>query len=220
MINRSPWLWGARKTAAGLTARTSLGLHILQGKRAPGQSNPSLQYLQSQAMAALLNPLYQQNRSAFVDGFTNLPAGWSAFTAFWHYAQSAVDKSAPPDVTLNPLDLTTAHGSMTPTPFASTPVASAAAQTVIVAWPTSVADETQRTTDRAIISVFNTETGKFIGNGSANIRSTGTSTLTLPPASFVASDNLVVYLAFVAESTATNNGTSSDSNSRAVVAGA
>src|SRR5713226_570844 len=124
MINRSPWLWGVRKTAAGLTGRTSLGIQILQGKRAKGQSNPSDAYIQAQNALRILTSINGKIATIIRNGFTQLMPGWSGYSAFTSYGYAnAIDLSAPPDATLIDANLLVTKGSMTPTPLTSAPTA-------------------------------------------------------------------------------------------------
>lgn len=225
MINRSPWLWGTRKTAAGLTGRTSRGQQILQGKRAKGQSNPSSQYLYSQAAAALIWPFYQKAPDAIKQGYTQIPTGGTAASEFYKYAyKNALGGTTTLDITMDPEALLFTKGVMTPTNQNAAPIADESAKTVVFSWAGGASDATQSELDYMVFVVVNKTTGAEVfvvsdGVVGAQRQAAGTHTYTLntPVGFMVAGNDVVCYLGAIAKNTESNHGTSSDSTNEIVV---
>lgn len=197
MINRSPWLWGVRKTAAGLTGRTSLGIQILQGKRAPGQSNPSPEYTAAQETAALLWPLYRANQGMINLASWTLQPGWSKANAWYDQAFPIVFNGGVPIFSPSVIDnISMANGPISSTPFATTPVADESLGTIVWTMPTTVADSTQDNTDVLRVAIYNYSKGTWV-YGQQSTRSTlGAISFTLPTGT-VAGDVLVIWTTFI-----------------------
>lgn len=219
MINRSPWLWGARKTAAGMTGRTSLGIQILQGKRAKGQSNPSPEFIQAQAAGRIITGIFQRIASVINKGFLQVGPGQSPYNLFYRWTyDNAIDLSAPPDATLEPADLLISKGVMTQTPFSSTPTAVASTHLVHVAWPSTIVDDTQSADDVVNVAIYNATQDKWFPASGGFTRTTGPEDIDVG-AGFMAATNVIhVYMGFYGQPGEALAGTSSNSVHASIVA--
>lgn len=219
MINRSPWLWGARRTASGLTARTSLGVHILQGKRAPGMSNVSPQVLQAQNAGRQSTRIFQQAGSAIRKGFLQTGLGRSAYQLFFRFMYAnAYDLSSLPDATLIQDQVQVSKGVMTPTTF-GTIVADVSLGTITLAYSPLAFDDTQNLLDKPVAVAYDPTDDKWLPLADvSNVRSSGVASFSTPLGWLVAGHTIVIYLFFAADPTQLNANTSSNSlNSTTVV---
>lgn len=209
MINRSPWLWNDSQSAAGMTAVTQRGIRIIKGKRAPGQSNPSPQFIQSQVAAALLWPIIRGQIGFIRSNVTNIPLGQTAVNVIYKkdYA-TGIDKSLPGLATLIPAGLAFSSGVMTPTPVL-TVVATAAIDEVTFTWDPAVADASQSPDDMVAYVIRNARNGRMIGIESG-IRADGTSTTLVPALDIQPTDVIGVYLNFKGAIGTGTEGTTSD----------
>lgn len=202
MINNSPWLWGDRKSAAGMTARNSRGQHILQGKRAKGQSNPSPGYLSSQVAAHLIWPYFRKAAGFVRQFFKGLPTGSTAAAEFYKYAY--VNGFTPDGTGSGTLDvdgIVYAKGTMTQT-NTLTFTGDVSDDAIVFTFPTTNADASQSATDKAWYVIINLSQNKTISGAIPGTRSGGTSGTIVPPAGFlVAGNNLELYLHFVSDVT-------------------
>lgn len=195
MINRSPWLWGVRKTAAGLTGRTSRGQQILQGKRAKGQSNPSPSYLQAQQVAFYVSKWYHSMAFLLNQGFTNIPTGSTVYAEFMRRAYAtAFNLSSPPVANVDATGIQTSFGVMTATPVTGTTTAVASTGIVTIHWNPDPVDDSQLDTDHMLVSIFNVATGAFIFSAEVTDRSAGTYVAHAPIGSFSAAQLIGIYL--------------------------
>lgn len=200
MLNNSPWLWNGRKTAAGMTARTSRGQRILQGKRAKGQSNPSEKYIFSQKVAAILWPVFRGVAGFIVDNFQNIPTG-STPAAEWYKINyfTGISGVAPGNPSLAPGGLIFAKGTMSQTAYNSL-VADASAHSITFNWNATPSDSSQEATDLLGFVIY-TPNGNSGGpkmmSGRSGVRSDGTITYTgIPAGWFAAGDAVYVYPTF------------------------
>lgn len=220
MINRSPWLWNANKTAAGLTARTSNGVKILQGKRTPGQSNPSTEFIQSQVAANLLWPLFRSVPGFIREHFTTIPAGEYAANRWYADNYAGLDLSVPSTATIIPANLVFSKGLMAPTSGVSITSADQSAATVQFTWPTTITDSTQLATD-IVQYVFRLRGTGAMRSGTATARSTGDSgPISVAGMGMLAGDVIDVYASFLGTPGQPNEGMTSLSvqNNATVVA--
>lgn len=195
MINRSPWLWGVRQTAAGMTGRTSLGVQILQGKRAPGQSNPSSEYLFSQQVAGAAWPQFGGFKGFGNQHYFGLGPGLK-FANIWYaayYVQAEI--LGMPDLTAAALaELPVAKGSMSITPISTGPVADVSLGTVTWTMPDVVLDSTQDETDEMHSIAYNPLRGTFTYAENGGGRSTWDTALTMVlPTGTQAGDPIILY---------------------------
>lgn len=212
MILNSWGLKGSRKSAGGITTLVLKGQTIAKQKRAKGQSNPSPQYLQSQAAAALLVGAFQKIRAAVRPGFTSKGPTESSYNAFYAYNYlNALDLSSPPAATWMPADVLISKGSMTTTPFSATTTAVGSTGVITFHNVTTEADATQLSTDIQIFAVYNVTKDKWIGGLLGATRATAAPTFTAPAGFMVATDVIEVYRGFYGDPLALNTGTSSNS---------
>lgn len=220
MLNNSPWLWNARQTAAGLTARISLGIRILQGRRAKGQSNPSPEYVQNQAVAGFLWPVFRQIAGQVRPGFTDLQPGQSAANVwFQENRDNAFDLSSPPAATFTPATFSIGRGVITPTAI-TTPAADVSSSIVTVNFSTTPADQSQSADDRVLLVIYNPTTDRWaVQNTGPATRADGIASVSPLPAGFMsAGDTINIYVAFVGGPTGNYPGKSSTSVRTTVVA--
>lgn len=215
-ISRNPYMTGSRKTAANMTWREVLGQQLFQTIRARGQSNPSPQYLFNQAIPAMLWPIFRLNaqniRSGWLSKLTKQPASSAWYGSMVKAA--VINVGGVPSIDGTLFGIT--KGTMTQTAF--TAVAHAATQTVVLTWSATPADITQAATDfTAVLATLTSPSVEFNNNdpmraeyGDAS-RADGTTTVTLPPGSFIVGDTVSVYLGFVGERLSSTAGTSSSS---------
>lgn len=201
MINRSPWLWGARKTAAGMTGRTSNGIQILQGRRAKGQSNPSEAYIGSQVAASLLWPIFRSASGFIKMLWYNVPSGQYASNAFFkRNYDNALDFTDPMNPVVIPANLIFASGVMTPT-VPTSAVADVSVGNVVVDFPDTPSDASQSANDGSWMVIVN-RTKNITVSGSGGIRSDGSAVLSvIPELQAVVGNTIDIYLSF------NNNGT-------------
>ena len=210
MINNSPWLFNARKTAAGMTARTANGIRILQGRRARGMSNPSPEVLQNQKIAAILWPLFRAAAGMIRDMFTSVPSGQYAANQWFSINRvSAIDLTDPENPVLDPTGLIYQRGLMTPTDLTSA-VADTSLGTVVINWPTLVADSSQDALDLFTVVIRDRNNGNVTSIISGSERSTGTFDYTVPVGFLVTGNVLDIYGSFMARDENPNHGLTSE----------
>jgi Family of unknown function (DUF6266) len=202
MINNSPWLWGDTKTAAGMTTRTSRGQHIIQGKRAKGQSNPSNDYKSAQQAAAAIWPYFRKAGGFVRQFFKTIPTGSTAAAEFYKYAyNNAFTPDGFGGGSLDIANIVYAKGTMTPTSIL-TFAGDVSDNAITATWPTTNADASQQNDDIAEYVILNVTQNKAISGTLANQRSTGTAGSIVPPAGFlVAGDVIKLYLSFTSNTT-------------------
>lgn len=200
MINRSPWLWGVRKSAASMTGRTSNGLQILQGKRAKGQSNPSALFLGSQIGSALIWGLWHKVPGFIRENIFNVPNGQYQANVFYsRNYNNALDFTDPMLPTLEVANVIFASGGMTPTSIL-TGSADVSTGDLTITWPIGAADASQNATDGMWVVVINRNNGHAV-SGSVGIRSGGSSGgFDISALSMAVGNNIDVYFS------ANNNG--------------
>jgi hypothetical protein len=207
MINRSPWLWGVRKSASSMTGRTSNGIQILQGKRAKGQSNPSTEFLSNQAIARLIWPIFRAAQGLIRQLWTNVPTGAYAANEFFRVNRAdAIDVSVPLVPTVEYANLVFSRGTMSST-TPLTVVADVSDNKVAVTFPTTPSDASQYGGDIVGIVIHNRDKNKWLSyTEDHGVRSDGTTgTITVNPAlSMAAGDNVDIYLSFRADTFAPN----------------
>jgi len=219
MILGSWGLKSSRKSAGGLTTLVLKGQTIAKQKRAKGQSNPSPQYLQSQAAARLIVGIFQKVKSAINAGFTSMKPTESPYNAFYSYTYlNALDLSSPPAATLEPADLLVSKGLMTPTIESAATTAVASTGVITVHHATTEADATQLATDQSIIVAYNNTQDKWFAGIAAGLRSSATATITAPTGFMIATDSITVYFGMYGVAPAANAGTSSNSVNSTVTA--
>lgn len=211
-ISRNPTMIGSRQTAAGMTWLELKGQQIFKMKRAPGQSNPSPQYIQSQNAGRQLVAIFQKIADQVRAGFTSHEEKQSPYNAFYKYNyQNAFDLSSPPTATFMPSDALVSKGLITITPFDAAPVADASADTVALVWDNTLLDSTQLATDVVYLTVYNSTQDKWAtGNGHA-ARSAGALTPSVPDGFMDTGDTVFVYMNFVGAPLTDNAGKSSTS---------
>lgn len=212
MLNNSPWLWNARKTAAGMTARTSNDRRILQGRRAKGQSNPSPQYIQAQGIAGVIWGIWHQVSGFIKSNWGNIAPGLNAANEWFKLMyEFGFDKSGAPDFTNEYDGWNFANGSMTLTePTTLTAVASTSV--IHIDWNPAVADGSQNANDVAWYVIFDRDSGRSITGSLPGARSTGASGIIAGDTLLMtAGDHLDAYLSFTALPTEPNAGMQSRS---------
>ena len=215
---------GSRKTARKMTWRELLGQQIFQGIRAAGQSNPSPQYLQSQAVAQfawpMVRPALEVVRTGFTSKLTKQPAASAWYKA--NYA-AIIGASTAPSISPVPADWIFTKGTMTPTPYTTAAVASAGAKTVTIHFQAGNADITQANTDFPLVVIYNADQQKTIGiafGPGSNNRTTlaGTLIVNTPTGFMAVGDEIHIYLGWYGAPTTPNAGTSSTSVEESVTA--
>lgn len=208
-INRSPWLWGARKTAAGMTNRTSNGIQIYQGKRAPGQSNPSSKYTDSQLASALIWPYFRLGVGVIESQYTTVPNGQYAANQFFAKTyKEAVTFVSPGNVTINETLIKFSRGLMSPTPIISV-VADDSANDITITTSLLPSDATQELTDYLTAIIHNTTNNQWYTLQGYNQRASIIAPITLPASFMTTGDELNVWVSAYADPFAPNAGTSS-----------
>ncbi len=163
MILYSWGLKASRKSAGGLTTLNYKGQTIAKQKRAKGQSNPSPQYLQSQAAAKLIVGIFQKIKTVILEGYTNIPKRRSATNEFFSYTyKNALDLSAPPAATLEPGNLLVTKGIMAITDYTAAPVADSGAQTVLLSLAGGIGGEHQALGQAAAGVLYNQSNGQWM----------------------------------------------------------
>lgn len=206
---------GARKTAANMTWRELLSQQVFQKIRAKGQSNPSPEFLYSQLVPTVLWDIYRMIKSGIIAGWTSKLQKQPAASAWYgyNYKFGIINSGGFPIVNFPELKIS--KGTMTQTDFTVTNTTSA--QTLTLTWDPTVVDETQNADDQVLIAVANTNgttdpqgNPQFFLDMTAS-RADGTTVVTLPAGTYVAADNIAVYLGFRGVSPNDNAGTSSTS---------
>lgn len=211
MISGSPWLWGSRKSAANMTALRLFGQQILKGKRAKGQSNPSPQYIQSQAVASYAWSVFRPVADAIRRGITSKLPKQPAASAWYGDNYSAIVGGAmAPAITPDPDLFIFSKGTMTPTSVSAASVISAGADTITLAWPATPVDVTQLASDLVNVVLFNKTTGLSAVIDATVARSAGALTPGIPPGFATLGDIVDVYFAFYGAPSTMTSGTSSN----------
>lgn len=194
---------------------------VAQGKRVPGQINPSPEFIQSQSVASQLSQIYQRILGVVRSGWTSKASNQSEYNAWYSENYSgAFNLSSPPTATINLANLKTTKGVMTTTPIVGL-TADDSSATVAVAYSSSVMDATQRTADTALVAIYNTTQSKwFTAPQPGAQRGDSAFTISVPVGFMTTGDTLRVYVSFVADPTETNAGTSSTSVNDTVVVAA
>lgn len=195
-----------------MTGRTSLGLQILQGRRAKGQSNPSPEFIQAQAAGRIITGIFQKIPQVIDNGFMNVGPGQSPYNLFYKNTyNSAIDLSSPPAASLVPADLMTSKGSITQTGYSSTPTAVSATHLVHVAWPATIVDGSQLADDLSNIAIHNRTQDKWYGQPGGFTRTTGPTDVDVQVGFMTTGDTIDIYLGFYGQVGEANTGKSSDS---------
>lgn len=162
MILRSWGLVGSRKSAGGLTTLNYKGQTIGKQKRAKGQSNPSPQYLQSQAAYLLLVGIFQKIKPIIIIGWPGKKRTESAFNKFFSYNyKHGIDLTVPPIALLLPGNILTSKGNLTPTPYSSIPTSDTGSNEVVVYWEGGVQAPDQSEGDIGFLAVYNQTTNEW-----------------------------------------------------------
>lgn len=211
MINNTPWLWNGRKTAAGMTARTSNGIRILQGRRARGQSNPSQQYLDSQVAAQVIWPIFRAAQGIIRSLWTNVQTGRYAANEFYKKTyDNAITFPAPLTPVVSYPDLQFTNGVMTPTGFL-TLVADVSLNTVVAAYSALPSDASQLTTDVLWYVIHNRTADKWVSGASATRGDASTGGIVATNLTMTAGDTLDFYGGFQGDVGTLNAGSVSPS---------
>lgn len=211
MLNNTPWLWNARQTAANMTARTSNGIRILQGKRAKGQSNPSQEYLDNQLAAALIWPLFRKAPGIIRSMFTTIPEGEYAANDFFKYAyNNAINFVGPGNVTITEGDILFSKGLMTPTPITSV-IADDSDNTIDINYNATPVDASQQDDDFVSFIAHNVTQNKWTQLYQYNQRSSIQDPIPVDAGFMTTGDTINVWLQFDAYPGGINEGTSSNS---------
>lgn len=179
-----------------MTARTSRGQRILQGRRAKGTFTPSPGTLSAQFAASLIWPMFRQASGFVRDFWKVLQAGQTRASQFYAYAY---DHAFTPDGlgggTFAPESVSFSRGTMSPTALTAL-TGDVSANEIIVTFPTTNVDSSQLGTDEFWYVIYNVTQGKVI-SGAAGIRSAGTTGPIVPPAAFLVAGNQIrVYGTF------------------------
>lgn len=216
-ISRNAWMTGSRKTADNLTWRELMGQQIFQGIRAVGQSNPSPQFIQNQAVAraawVLARPALAVIRLGITSKLTKQPA---ASAWYKDNRPAIIGTGVAPAIVPVPANYIWSKGTMTPTPLGLAASASAGARTVTVLFQTGIIDSTTLATDLPLLVLYNATknlTAGFVGLAGTDDRSldAGTWAVSTSLGFMSTGDSLYVYLGWYGAPTTLNAGTSSNS---------
>lgn len=202
-----------------MTARTSRGQRILQGKRTKGQSNPSIEFLENQRIALTIWNLFRATSGIIREFWTRKSNGQTGASQFFAYTNKfATDFSDPENPALIPTALTFSAGTMTPT-LPSSATANVSDNKVVINWPTTIANDSQAASDFAWYVVVNRTKGLYISGSAGTIRSVGHSAdIVATNLQLTAGNTIDVYLFFVADPEAPNAGEVSDCMNITVIA--
>ena len=217
-INRGPWGWGRTGTTADMTEYRLKGQQITKGRRAKGQSNPSPEYLLTQAISALMWPVFRQVSGEIRKGWTAKLEKQPAASAWYKYNYAA----GLPSGVLSTAALSFAKGVITPT--AITAIADASDQEITFTWSPDPADDSQLDTDVLAYVVTNIDRTPidngypaFIGNSPNIARSVGGAVQVFPPGTFATGDNLYLWTFFIGASATLNSGKSETSVRQSII---
>ncbi|HSW92239.1 MAG TPA: hypothetical protein VLG09_06355, partial [Candidatus Saccharimonadales bacterium] len=185
MINYSPWLFNARRTAANMTGRNSRGQSILQGRRAKGTFTPSNGTLSAHVAAALIWPLFQHVPGFIREFFTGLSNGQTAASQFYAHAYThAFTPDGSGGGSLDEAAIAYAKGTMTPTSIL-TFTGDVSDNALNFTWPAAVSDSSQNATDVPWYVIRNITQDKTLSGSVGAVRSAGASGAVVPPAGFL-----------------------------------
>lgn len=183
-----------------MTARTSRGQRILQGRRAKGTFTPSPGTLSAQYAASLIWDAFRGGPGFIRMFWKVLTTGQTEASQFYAYAY---DNAFTPDGlgsgALDPLLISYSRGSMRKTePL--TVVADVSVGGVVITWNPVNEDGSQLSTDIPWIVVKNETRGLYTTGAIPAVRSGGTSGVMTTPAGFlIAGETVIVYLSFVTD---------------------
>lgn len=211
MKNNSPWLWNANQTAAGMTARTSNGIRILQGRRAPGTFTPSEKTINAHAAAAIIWPWFRKAIGFVRTMFTNVPTGRSAANEFYkRFYEYGISSHTSPTPAVVEAGILYSQGLMTPTPITNV-VADESTNFLTFDYEPLPADATQLATDESWLVVRNLNNENTIST-STGVRSDGASgNLSMAPLDVSVGHILAIYHNFRGADETLNEGTTSNS---------
>lgn len=171
------------------------GINVLKEKPA-SVANPDTdsQQMRRSAMRQVVLA-FRQMPSAIRAGYKKLAIGMSEFNAFTRQAlKFAFDYSTPPTATFVPADLLISKGTITSTPI-TTVVSDVSGGEITVTKPTTTTEPGQSASDVPIVAAYNVTLDDWTGGIGSADRSDPDTVIDLP-ATWVAGNNLVVYLGF------------------------
>jgi len=194
-VVQNPLIGQAKQKMGNAVFSTWKGINVLKTKPMSVANPRTGRQLQQRAAFAIMVALFRQLPGVVNVGFKKLAVKMSEFNAFTSVnLRNAFDLSAPPVAVLLPENLLISKGTIAPAELL-TAVASKAADTIVVTWPTTPLQPGQAVSDLAIIAVYNETDGKAYGEVTEIVRSAGTGSINMPN-DYVAGDVIQVYLGF------------------------